>query len=81
MTSKAVAPLPVVSQQDDLQGEAEPQDGEAVHRDQVLAAWADAWLCGMITAIFVAYKPQWLATWSDHLYLRRPEGEERPGAS
>lgn len=34
-----------------------------------LAAWADAWLCGMVTAIFVAYRPQWLATYTDRLYL------------
>jgi uncharacterized membrane protein len=46
-----------------------------------LMAWGDAFATGMLTAIFVAYKPQWLATWSDRLYLRRPEGEERPGAS
>jgi uncharacterized membrane protein len=25
----------------------------------------------MLAAIFVAYRPQWLATWSDALYLRR----------
>lgn len=34
-----------------------------------LAAWGDAWLCGMITAIFVAFRPQWLATYTDRLYL------------
>jgi uncharacterized membrane protein len=34
-----------------------------------LAAWADAWLCGMIVAIFVAFRPQWLATYTDRLYL------------
>jgi uncharacterized membrane protein len=39
-----------------------------------LAAWGDAWLCGMITAIFVAFRPQWLATYTDRLYLpRKPE--------
>jgi uncharacterized membrane protein len=39
-----------------------------------LAAWGDAWLCGMITAIFVAFRPQWLATYTDRLYLPpRPE--------
>ncbi|MEO8654154.1 MAG: hypothetical protein ABI409_08520 [Ramlibacter sp.] len=36
-----------------------------------LMAWGDAVVTGMLTAIFVAYRPQWLATWSDALYLRR----------
>ena len=38
---------------------------------QWLMAWSDAVVTGMLTAIFVAYRPQWLATWSDALYLRR----------
>jgi len=38
---------------------------------QWLTAWGDAVVTGMLTAIFVAYRPQWLATWSDALYLRR----------
>jgi uncharacterized membrane protein len=37
-----------------------------------LMAWGDAFLTGMMAAIFVAYKPQWLATWSDQLYLKKP---------
>ncbi len=36
-----------------------------------LAAWGDAFLTGMFTAILVAFKPEWLATWSDQLYLKR----------
>lgn len=36
-----------------------------------LTAWSDAILCGMLTAIFVAFRPQWLATYSDRLYLPR----------
>ena len=36
---------------------------------RVLAAFSEAFLTGMITAIAVAYRPQWLATWSDRLYL------------
>ena len=32
-------------------------------------AWGDAVVTGMLTAVFVAYRPQWLATWSDDLYL------------
>jgi uncharacterized membrane protein len=35
-------------------------------------AWGDAFLTGMLTAIFVAFKPQWLLTWSDAHYLRKP---------
>lgn len=36
-----------------------------------LNAWGDAFVTGMLAAIFVAYRPQWLATWSDALSLRR----------
>lgn len=34
-----------------------------------LSAWGDAFLTGMLVAIFVAFRPQWLATYSDRLYL------------
>jgi len=34
-----------------------------------LMAWGDAFVTGMLCAIFVAYRPWWLATWSDDLYL------------
>ncbi|GAB3355374.1 MULTISPECIES: hypothetical protein [Giesbergeria] len=37
-----------------------------------LMAWGDAFMTGMLTAVFVAFKPEWLATWSDQLYLRPP---------
>lgn len=37
-----------------------------------LIAWGDAFLTGLTTAILVAYKPDWLATWSDRLYLKKP---------
>ena len=37
-----------------------------------LLAWGDAILTGMLTAIFVAFKPEWLATWSDQIYLSKP---------
>jgi len=37
-----------------------------------LMAWGEALLTGMLTAIFVAYRPQWLLTWSDRRYLPRP---------
>jgi len=35
-----------------------------------LAAFGDAFITGMFAAIFVAYRPQWLATWADRLYLK-----------
>jgi uncharacterized membrane protein len=37
-----------------------------------LMAWGDAFLTGMLAAIFVAFVPQWLATWSDRRYLKKP---------
>lgn len=39
---------------------------------QWLMAWGDAFVTGMLTAIFVAFKPQWLLTWSDARYLPKP---------
>ena len=36
---------------------------------QWLTAWGDAFVTGMLTAIFVAFKPEWLLTWSDERYL------------
>ena len=37
-----------------------------------LLAWGDAIMTGMIVAVCVAFRPQWLATWSDRLYLQAP---------
>jgi uncharacterized membrane protein len=39
---------------------------------RLLAAWGDAFLCGMFVAIFVAFRPHWLATYADRLYLPAP---------
>lgn len=36
-----------------------------------LAAWGEAIVTGMLVSIFVAYRPLWLATYSDALYLPR----------
>ena len=51
--------------------------GGAVQEQVLIArwfmAWGDAFLTGMSTAIFVAFNPQWLATWSDARYLHPPE--------
>jgi uncharacterized membrane protein len=35
-----------------------------------LMAWGDGFMTGLLAAIFVAFRPQWLATWSDTLYLK-----------
>jgi uncharacterized membrane protein len=40
-----------------------------------LTASGEAFLSGMLTAIFVAFRPGWLATYSDRLYLPK----DRPG--
>ena len=34
-----------------------------------LTAWGEAIVTGMLVSIFVAFRPQWLATYSDALYL------------
>ena len=39
-----------------------------------LMAWGDAILTGMLSAVFVAFKPEWLATWSDGLYIEKKNG-------
>ncbi len=38
---------------------------------RVLAASGDAFITGMFVAIFVAFRPQWLATYADRIYLPR----------
>ncbi len=35
-----------------------------------LMAWGDAFITGMLAAVFVCCRPRWLATWSDAKYLR-----------
>ena len=40
-----------------------------------LTAWGDAFIAGMLASIFVAFRPQWLATYTDRLYL---PGAEAP---
>jgi uncharacterized membrane protein len=44
-----------------------------------LAAWGDAWLSGMLVAIFVAFRPEWLATYTDRLYLPPAPRPDRTG--
>ena len=45
---------------------------------RMLAAFGDAWICGMLVAIFVAFRPGWLATYSDRLYLPRDDTARAP---
>jgi uncharacterized membrane protein len=42
---------------------------------RLLAAFGDAFITGMMVAIFVAFRPEWLATYTDRLYLP----QDRPG--
>jgi uncharacterized membrane protein len=37
-----------------------------------LAASGDAFITGMLVSIFVAFRPGWLATYADRIYLPRP---------
>jgi uncharacterized membrane protein len=37
----------------------------------LLAMGEACWTCAIVS-LLVAYRPQWLATWSDRVYLRRP---------
>lgn len=41
-----------------------------------LIAWGDGFLTGMFAAIGVAFRPQWLATWSDRIYLHSPDNPQ-----
>ena len=47
-------------------------DGTVLVTARWLAAWGEAFATGALTAIFVAFRPQWLATWSDARYLPGP---------
>ena len=54
-----------------LRGVAPPPgtDGSDLLLARFLTASGEAFLTGMLTAIFVAFRPHWLATYSDRLYL------------
>jgi len=45
----------------------------------LLLGWGEAFLSGLLTAIFVVYEPRWMATFDDARYLR-PPGGPGPGA-
>lgn len=44
-----------------------------------LLGWGEAISTGMLTAIFVAFKPHWLLTYSDARYLPGPKGRPPKG--
>lgn len=50
----------------------------AAPSDLIIAHWliglGEAFLTGALTAIFVAFRPEWLLTWSDAKYLSSPSG-------
>ena len=46
--------------------------GAALFPAAWLIAWGEAFLTGALTAIFVAFRPQWLLTYSDARYLPPP---------
>ena len=43
-----------------------------------LMAWGDAFVTGMLCRMLVAFRPHWLATWSDRLYLKPPVDRTEP---
>jgi uncharacterized membrane protein len=53
-------------------GEPAPTDALSANVALWLMAWGDGVITTMLTTIFVAYRPRWLATWSDQHYLPRP---------
>lgn len=40
-----------------------------------LMMFGEAWITGMLTAILVSYRPRWVQTFDDELYLRDHSGE------
>jgi uncharacterized membrane protein len=57
--------------------EGEPPGGLAVADvalARVLLAFGDALICGMLVAIFFAFRPHWLATYADRVWLPPPPG-------
>ena len=39
----------------------------------LLLSWGEAFLTGLLTAIFVVYEPRWMATFDDARYLAKPK--------
>lgn len=55
-----------------LEGGAPGATASAIFPAAWLIAWGEAFLTGALTAIFVAFRPQWLLTYSDARYLPPP---------
>jgi uncharacterized membrane protein len=49
-------------------------EGSDVLLARVLAASGDAFITGMLVAMFVAFRPHWLATYADRIYLPKAPG-------
>ncbi len=41
-----------------------------------LLSWGDGIITGMVVTIFAVYKPQWVATWSDQLYIPQDQTKQ-----
>jgi uncharacterized membrane protein len=57
-----------------LAGAPPAADSTALLTAGIMVAWGEAFATGALTAIFVAYRPEWLLTYSDARYLPRPTG-------
>jgi uncharacterized membrane protein len=55
-----------------VEGDPAALSGADVLLARALMASGEAFLTGMVVAIFVAFRPQWLATYADRLYLPKP---------
>ena len=55
-----------------LEGGTAGSAASAIFPAAWLIAWGEAFLTGALTAIFVAFRPQWLLTYSDERYLPPP---------
>jgi len=55
-----------------LHGVPQGLSSDDVMLARALVATGDAVITGMLVAIFVAFRPHWLATYADHIYLPRP---------
>ena len=55
-----------------LGGDAALEPAPPIFPAAWLIAWGEAFLTGALTAIFVAFRPQWLLTYSDARYLPPP---------
>ena len=54
-----------------LHGEPAGTSAEDLMMARAFSAWGDAFITGMLVAIFVAFRPAWLATYHDRIYLPR----------